>query len=201
MKKLLVVLLSLGLIVAFSTAASAVDVRFGGSYYATGFYEDNPALATDGYSHAAVYQRGRLNPVFVIAEGLTFSNRLDFLEKQWGSTLMYRPVGAGAADDQTASRRQNGYAMGGPGGSSTSATGNNPKVQENIEWERAWVTFNTAFGQFNVGYQNVDDWGTDYGDFSNTRPKVSFTTQLGPVTLGVAYEKVYENDTASGVNV
>jgi hypothetical protein len=201
MKKLLVVLLSLGLIVAFSTAASAVDVKFGGSYYAVGLYEDNPALATDGYSHAMVYQRGRLNPVFVIAEGLTFSNRLDFLEKTWGSTLMYRPGSAGGADDQTASRRQNGYAMGGPGGSSTSATGNNPKVQENIEWERAWVTFMTAFGQFNVGYMNVDDWGTDYGDFSNTRHKIGFATQLGPVTLGVSYEKVYENDTASGVNV
>ncbi len=43
MKKLLVVLLSLGLIVAFSTAASAADVKFGGSYYLVGAYESNPS--------------------------------------------------------------------------------------------------------------------------------------------------------------
>ena len=197
MKKLLVVLLSLGLIVAFGATASAADVKFGGSYYVVGMYENNPSLAKDtGYSHAMIYQRGRLNPVFVVAEGLTFSSRLDFLEKHWGSTLMYRPGTAGGADDQTASRRQNGYASNG-----TANTSNNPKVQENIEWERAWVTFMTGIGKFDVGYQNVDDWGTDFGDFSNTRPKVLFTTQLGPVTIGAAYEKMYENDIASGINV
>jgi hypothetical protein len=193
MKKLLVVLLSLGLIVAFGMTASAADVKFAGSYYVVGAYENNPALSTTGYSQAMVYQRGRLQPVFVIAEGLTFTNRLDFLEKQWGSTQWKRASdnAGGAADDQTASRRL--MVQG-------TATSGNPKVQENVEWERAFVTFKTKFGQFDIGYQNVDDWGTDYGDFSNSRPKASFATQLGPVTLGVAWEKVYENDTTSGVN-
>ncbi len=26
---------------------------------------------------------------------------------------------------------------------------------------------------FQVGYQNVDDWGTDFGDYSNTRPRIA----------------------------
>ena len=36
MKKLLVVLLSLGLIVAFGMTASAADVKFSGGYYVVG---------------------------------------------------------------------------------------------------------------------------------------------------------------------
>ncbi|MCG2741268.1 MAG: hypothetical protein L6300_13705, partial [Syntrophaceae bacterium] len=86
MKKFLVVLLSLGLIVAFGATASAADVKFGGSYYLVGVYDDNAMLkASDvGYSRAYFFQRVRLQPVFKIAEGLTFTARMDALEKQWG---------------------------------------------------------------------------------------------------------------------
>ncbi len=37
------------------------------------------------YSQAFFYQRTRLQPVFQIAEGLTFTVRMDALEKQWGN--------------------------------------------------------------------------------------------------------------------
>ena len=40
MKRFWLVLLSLGLIVAFSTSAMAVDVKFSGEYYAAGLYLD-----------------------------------------------------------------------------------------------------------------------------------------------------------------
>ena len=44
MKKFLVVLLSLGLIVAFGMTASAqMSVKFSGQYYVNGVYEDNRA--------------------------------------------------------------------------------------------------------------------------------------------------------------
>jgi hypothetical protein len=87
MKKFLVVLLSLGLIVAFSATASAADVKFGGGYYVAGHYQNNPSLASGdaAYSHAFFYQRLRLQPVFQIAEGLTLTARMDALEKQWGN--------------------------------------------------------------------------------------------------------------------
>jgi hypothetical protein len=49
---------------------------------------------------------------------------------------------------------------------------------------------------FQIGYQNVDDWGTDYGDYSNTRPRIAYATKLGPVTLAFTYEKLFESDTA-----
>jgi len=180
MKKLLVVLLSLGLLVAFGMSASAADVKFGGSYYLVGVFEDNPSLSEDGYSHAFFYQRVRLEPVFKIAEGLTFTARMDALEKQWGNTNW-----KGGTDDLTSSRK-----------TTVGVAGTNQKVQENIEFERAFVTFLTGIGAFQIGYQNVDDWGTDFGNYSNTRPRIAFVTKLGPMTVNLVYEKVYESDTA-----
>jgi len=180
MKKFLVVLLSLGLIVAFSMTASAADVKFGGSYYVVGVFESNPGVA-DTYSHAFFYTRTRLQPVFTIAEGLTFTVRGDGLEKQWGNTNW-----KGGSDDLTSSRR-NEY---------TTAAGKGQKIQESFEFERAYVTFKTAIGAFQVGYQNVDDWGTDYSDYSNSRPRAQYILPIGPVTVYATYEKLFENDTA-----
>jgi len=44
MRKLWVILLSLGLIMAFAMPAAAVDVKFSGNYYALGGYIDNHSL-------------------------------------------------------------------------------------------------------------------------------------------------------------
>ncbi len=179
MKKLLVVLLSLGLIVAFSMTASAADVKFGGSYYVVGVYGNNPSLSDNGYSHAFFYQRVRLQPVFQIAEGLTFTARMDALEKQWGNTNW-----KGGTDDLSLSRP------------TVPVTTPKRGTQENIEFERGYVTFMTGIGQFQVGYQNVDDWGTEFGDYSNSRPRIMYATKVGNLNLIATYEKVYESDTA-----
>jgi hypothetical protein len=202
MKKLLVVLLSLGLIVAFGATASAQPtVKFGGGYYVVGVYEDNNALANEKtISRAFFYQRVRLQPVFQIAEGLSFTTRVDALEKQWGQTDWRTGV-----DDRSNSRRELGNAA----IRTTVATapappvtytgvfyGGNPKIQENIEFERAYVTFNTAIGMFDVGYQSSGKWGTDFGDDENSRPRIKFTTQMGPLTLLAIYEKTFESDTS-----
>ncbi len=37
---------------------------------------------------------------------------------------------------------------------------------------------------FQIGYQNVDDWGTDFGNYSNTRPRIAFVTKAGPMIRG-----------------
>jgi len=202
MKKLLVVLLSLGLIVAFSTAASAADVKFSGGYYLVGAYESNPLLTPDeaGYTHysqAFFYTRTRLQPVFQIAEGLTFTVRMDALEKQWGNTNQKGNstyMGSSTPDDTTSSRRAVNAV--GPAGT----TQQRQKIQESLEFERAYVTFMTGIGQFQIGYQNVDDWGTDFGDYSNSRPRIQYATKAGPMTLGLIYEKVYDNDSAIPAN-
>jgi len=188
MKKFLVVLLSLGLILAFSMTASAADVKFSGSYYLSGVYWNNPTAADDNtaYSRAFFYQRFRLQPVFQIAEGLTFTTRIDALEKQWGNTTW-----KGGYSDEPLSRKVT------PQGGGEPTRG----IQENVEWERAYVTFKTAIGLFQVGYQDADEWGTAFGDNGTTRPRILYALPIGPVTLTAIYEKFYETDTATGVNV
>ncbi|MBU4582283.1 MAG: hypothetical protein KKH02_07740 [Proteobacteria bacterium] len=184
MKKFLVVLLSLGLIVAFGATASAADVKFGGSYYLVGVYDDNAMLAASnvGYSRAYFYQRVRLQPVFAIAEGLTFTARMDALEKQWGNTNWKSTTAASA--DRPSSRRN-------PGGTQ--------KVQENFEFERAWVTFKTAVGQFDVGYQSGGAWGTVFADAAGVRARIKYMTKAGPALLLGIYEKTFDADTSAVV--
>jgi len=84
MKKLFAAILALGLIVAFSATASAVDVKVSGSYYVVGVYDNQPSLndATP-YSRSYFYQRIRIQPEFKIAEGLSFTARMDAMEGNW----------------------------------------------------------------------------------------------------------------------
>lgn len=182
MKKLLVVLLSLGLIVAFGATASAADVKFGGSYYVVGNYDNNQALnpSQSAFSRAYFFQRARLQPEFKIAEGLTFTTRVDALEKTWGNTAFRR--GTSDGDEGTSSRPQ------------TITGGGAPAIQENIEFERAYVTFLTGIGQFQVGYQSVNAWGTLFGDSETTGARIMYATAAGPVTVLAIYEKFYEAD-------
>jgi len=174
----LVVLLALGLIVAFGATASAADLKFSGTYYVTGNYVDNPgAYGSDSqYSKAYFWQRFRLQPVFQIAEGLTFTARMDAMEKKWGDTQW-----KGKYSDETSSRYD---------GKSSSKS----KIQESMEWERAYVTFLSKVGQFQVGYQAADEWGTQFGDSGTTRPRIMFTSAVGPMILAAVYEKIYEVD-------
>ncbi|OGP85407.1 MAG: hypothetical protein A2V87_08090 [Deltaproteobacteria bacterium RBG_16_58_17] len=188
MKKFLIVLLSLGLIAAFSMTASAADVKFSGSYYVVGVYDNNDALADNDLapSRAFFFQRVRLEPVFQIAEGLTFTTRMDALEKQWGS-LNWRTIGGGGQDSPS---------------SRPSTGGAGSLAQENIEFERSNVTFKTAIGTFVVGYQGFFNWGTVFQDFSdndNTTARILYINTVGPVTLLAFYDKFIEADTSAGL--
>jgi len=187
MKKFLVVLLSLGLILAFGMTASAADVKFSGGWYVVGAYDSNKLLSDpDAYSKAYFYTRTRIQPVFQVAEGLTFTTRIDALEKQWGQTDW-----RGGFDDKTNSRRQQQQIT-------TSASGS-PKAQENFEFERAYVVFKTAVGLVEAGYMSSGKFGTDFGDDENTRPRVKLTAPFGPFTLLLVYEKLFDSDTSSQV--
>ncbi len=179
MKKLLVVLLSLGLIAAFGMTASAASVNFSGSYYVVGVYDNNQQLAnTDRtFSRAFYYQRIRIQPVFQIAEGLSFTTRFDAMEKQWGQTDW-----RGGVDDKDSSRRQQ-------------QSFGNPKIQESFEWERGYMTFMSKIGQFDIGYQSSGKWGTDFGDDEQSRPRIKLTSKIGNFVIIAITEKLFDDDT------
>jgi hypothetical protein len=186
MRKFWIVLLSLGLIMAFvMPAAAQTAVKFGGSYYVVGYHESNHSLKDDatraastsfqGASASFFAQRLRIQPEFKIAEGLTLVTRFDALEKKWG--------------DQTWSPSAS-YDVSNRLAYNTSAAG--VRTQENIEWERAYVDFTTGIGRFMVGYQNFVAWGTSFGDTHITRPGIKYMLPMGDLTLVAAWEKVGE---------
>jgi hypothetical protein len=166
MKKLFTVLLALGLIMAFAVTASATDVKFSGSYYLVGVYDDSPSLYKDtDYSRAYMYQRLRIQPVFEIAKGLTFTARFDAMDGTFDSCYNAR-------------------------------TAANPLIANNFDWDRGYVTFLTGIGQFDVGYMSGGAWGTLWADSEGDRARVKYTGKFGPVMLVAIFEKILEANTA-----
>jgi hypothetical protein len=196
MKRFWLVLLSLGLIVAFSTSAMAVDLKFSGEFYAAGLYQDKTTLCKDcGPSTAFYFQRLRLNTVFVVAPGLTLTTRADIMERSWGAS-------------RTAPNAVlQGYAA------NVSSAGTIAE-NENIAFDLAYVTYVSPIGIISAGYQIDGAWGTVFGDNSIPTGKVSYIYMRGPWTfiaqtgknsafnasgiLGVGGEQSYPRGTTIG---
>ena len=163
MKRFWLVLLSLGLIVAFSASAMAVDVKFSGEYYAAGMYLDKTSLrdgtATDGPSTAFYFQRLRLNTQFIVSPGLTLIARADVMERGWGAN---RTMPGVVQDTMSAATRSE---------------------NENIAFDLLYVSYVSPIGMFNVGYQIDDVWGTVWGNSSNPKGKIAYFFKTGGLTL------------------
>ncbi|MGB4544005.1 MAG: hypothetical protein WBI25_05460 [Smithellaceae bacterium] len=173
MKRFWLVLLSLGLIAAFSTQALAVDVKFSGEYFAAGMYQDrvgvnetatwrfDPAspllppldVLPGDTSTAFYYQRLRLTTTFIVHPGLYFITRADVMERAWAAAR-FNPNGrVGALDDRSAGTRAE---------------------NENIAFDLAYVQYVSPIGIFLAGYQIDGAWGTTFGDTSMPTPKIGY---------------------------
>jgi hypothetical protein len=222
MKKFWIVLIALGLVAAFSMSASAADVKFSGSYYIEGWYDDNHSLLSKDDTStianrgpiALYHQRFRLQTEFKVAEGLTLTTRFDALEKNWGdrrdrnggdlSTGYATP--STAATVENASRRgvptYNGSSGGYAQGTSTTASANTQiyatQEQANIEFERVYITANLPFGVLIAGYAEDIKWGTDFMDTVTTRPLIKLIVPIGNLTLVAAIKKDMEGTMYNG---
>ena len=209
MKKFWIVLIALGLVAAFSMSASAADVKFSGSYYIEGWYDDNHSLLDKADSSAITnrgpislyHQRLRINTEFKVAEGLTLTTRFDAMERNWGdrrernaTTIAGSSAGVStAASVETASRSIN---------ASNTSTGNagvtTIQEQANIEWERVFITANLPFGVLVAGYAEDIKWGTDFLDTVTTRPLIKLIVPIGNFTLVAATKKDFEGNMYNG---
>ena len=189
MKRFWLVLLSLGLIVAFSTQAMAVDLKITGEYYAAGMYLDKTTLhknpstipwtlssrmsPTDvpssypenpGPSTAFYFQRLRLNAELTMAPGFTFVTRADVMERAWGAA---RSTPAGGLN-----------AVAAPSNTNVDSAGTRAE-NENIAFDLAYVSYISPIGMFNVGYQIDKKWGTVFGDNSVPNGQILYGIRLG----------------------
>ena len=173
MKRFWLVLLSLGLVLAFSASAMAVDVKFSGSFYAAGIYLDKTnfikadGTAGNNPSTAFFYQRLRVQTDFIVSPGLKFVTRFDALERIWGG-------------DRSA-----------PGTTQDTLGIGTRAENQNIAFDLAYVEYASPIGLFKVGYQIDNAWATDFGNNSTgyTSGQINYMLPIGPFYLGAIYYK------------
>jgi hypothetical protein len=185
MKKFWLVLLSLGLIMAFSVSAFAVDVKVSGEYYAAGMYLNKTTVAdplqknvgypfTANYGHyphaaaqpnpstAFFYQRLRVGTDFIVSPGLKLVTRFDAMERIWG----------GKRSD--------------PGTSDVLSAGTRAE-NENIAFDLCYIDYTSPIGKFIVGYYKDYDWGTifgnKYGANGMSNGQIAYVVPIGPVYI------------------
>lgn len=186
MKKLWIVLLSLAMVAAFCMPASAVDVKFSGSYYVAGdYYSDLSANDAGSYDRSTAFfrQRLRVQTEFVVSPGLSLITRFDALEKIWGDTNWSGSRGNSFSRNHFASEDwdfQYSKKM-------------TSKEQENIEFEQVYIQYMSKIGLWWVGYAPHDFWGTTFGDTSQTQALIQWILPLNQNwTIGAKYFKTYE---------
>jgi len=173
MRKLLIALFALGLIFAFTAPAYAVDTSFSGHFRVRGFLDNNQALADESTGVANTdtndwyNQRLRVDMVFKVADGLSITNRFHAMDRTVG-VLETQNV---APTDATASN------------------------SGNIYWRRAYMTFKTGIGKFDLGYMSGGTWGTIFADTeADGRWRIKYTGVFGQWIVLALTEKFKEQD-------
>lgn len=167
MKRFWLILLLLGLFMAFSVSAFAVDVKVGSEYYAAGLYLNKTNLANEDEnpSTAFFYQRWRVSTDFIVNPSLKLVTRFNVMERIWG--------GARSAPGQTldtlsaATRAEN----------------------ENIGFDLLYAQYDSPIGTFKAGYQIDAAWGTIFMDSGNPRGTVAWSLTKGPWFYYLGFKK------------
>ncbi|MEI6608623.1 MAG: hypothetical protein WCO53_02640 [Deltaproteobacteria bacterium] len=176
MKRFWLVMLSLGLVLAFSASAMAVDVKFSGSFYAAGMYLDKTTLqnsaaksASDNVSTAFYYQRLRVQTDFIVSPGISLVTRFNAMERAWGA-----PRSSATTSDANYLGRTNETATGSAG---------TVAENENIAFDLAYVQWVSPVGIWQVGYVADGKWGTQFGDNDTEMGKIQWILPVGPAVF------------------
>jgi hypothetical protein len=187
MKRFWLILLSLGLVMAYSVSAFAVDVKISGEYYAAGLYLNKTNVhdaytisgttvinVPEGPSTAFFYQRLRVGTDFIVSPSLKLITRFDAMERIWG--------GARSA----------------PGTTLDTLSAGTRAENENIAFDLMYVSYDSPIGLFKVGYQIDSAWGTIFMDSSMPRGTVAWSYTSGPWFYYLGY-KVWDDKSLSAV--
>ena len=183
MKRFWLVLLTLGLVMAFSTSVFAADVKFTGSFYAAGMYLDNTSFMGNGSekpSTAFYYQRMRIKAEFIATPALKLVTQFDAMERMWGHVRSTVPLVTANDVDSYGTRAEN----------------------ENIAFDYAYVWYASKIGIWEVGIMEDGVWGTQFGDNSEPEGKIKYTFIKMPFIAGLQIVKFNEfSDNAVNASV
>ncbi len=202
MKRFWLVVLSLGLVMAFGASAFAVDVKVSGEFYVGGLYLDktnvigqsstvtNPDKTTTtinpGPSTAFFYQRLRVGTDFIVSPGLKLVTRFDALERIWGGA---RSASASGTLSPITGQGYSPLAI-----DSAGTTAEN----ENIAFDLAYIDYVSPIGTFDVGYMIISTTGTVFSNNSTPGPRLKFTSNpLGAFTITADITRIADNSSNS----
>ena len=191
MKRFWLVLLSLGLVMAFSVSAFAVDVKIGAEYFAGGLYL-NKTSVNDGYSSksqegyydsnpstAFFYQRLRVGTDFIVTPCLKLVTRFDAMERIWGGSR---------SEDTDPYTPPEIYAY--------SRSAGTTAENENIAFDIVYIDYTSPIGQFKVGYMPDYVFGTVFADRGSGMydGQIAYSIQNGPFTGLIGYAKIVDKN-------
>jgi len=192
MKRFWLVLLSLGLVMAFSVSAFAVDVKVSAEYYAAGLYL-NKTSVNDGYgtvsrwqqdvpespSTAFFFQRLRVGTDFVVSPCLKLVTRFDAMERIWGGSR---------SEDTDPWTPPEIYAW--------SRSAGTTAENENIAFDIVYIDYTSPIGQFKVGYMPDYVFGTVFADRGSGMydGQIQYSIQNGPFTGLLGYGKIVDKN-------
>jgi hypothetical protein len=168
MKRFLLVLMSLGLIMAFSVSAFAVDVKVSGEYYAAGMYLNKTVVKDEetNPSTAFYFERLRVGTDFIVSPCLKLVTRFDALERIWGGARS--AAGTTVAIDSAGTTAEN----------------------ENIAFDYAYIVYDSPIGQFKVGMMPFGTTGTVFADSNTPKTTIKYGYTSGPATIYGTYTKI-----------
>lgn len=178
MKRFWLVLLSLGLIIAFNISVYAADAKFAGEFFLQGWYNKNASLldkdagGSNRGSSAFYTERLRVGIDFEVAKGLKLGTRFDALDRKWM-----------AARTSDVTSTPDSATVGNKIGTTYSE-------KENIGFEIAYVQFFTPIGLFTVGDTISGQFGTPFNDYVGFHnPIIAYTIMKGPWIITPSYKK------------
>ncbi|MCX5849596.1 MAG: hypothetical protein NTW65_09120 [Deltaproteobacteria bacterium] len=174
MKRLWLILLSLGLTMTFCISAYAVDVKVSGEFYVAGLYLDKINLTQDvkpDPSTAFFYQRLRVGTDFIVSPSLKLVTRFDAMERVWGgdrSISSMGPLSTVSAKDSYETAAEN----------------------QNIAIDWVYIDYVSPIGTFDVGIMNDGATGTVFGNSYAPAARIKYSYTFAPFTINAAYTKV-----------
>ena len=186
MNKFWLIFLSLGLVMAFSASACAVDVKVSGEFDVGGVYlnkttlnssrasyDGGPSYDRTNPSTAFFYQKLQVGSEFIVSPSLKLATRFNAMERIWGGARTPAGTDVNAGGTSAGTRAEN----------------------ENIAFDLAYIDYISPIGEFKVGYQTDFVFGTFFADRSSGPPagQIQYLKNVGPATIYVGYAKEVDN--------
>lgn len=166
MKRFWIGLLALGLVGVLSLPALALEVKVTGKAEVAGYWESNRAMASSNEAAEKYYSSFiQLDPVFVIADGLSLVTKFNGLERVAGLTAV----------------------------GSEATVGRNSANEQNIAMKRGYISAKMLGGKLDAGYMGGGKTGTQFMDYDADVFRIKYTYAGGPWVIQVLTEKGLEN--------